>query len=104
MTKTPSKKLSRVTAAILTIAFLGFVFAAFFTMLIGSYPALRKSVQLTPEPERLSFTPLQMLICFLKRILFSPVFGYSFASAAMCAAASSGVISDTSIFTVFSFP
>ena len=52
MTNTPSKKLSRVTAAILTIAFLGFVFAAFFTMLIGSYPALRKSVQLTPELQK----------------------------------------------------
>ena len=34
MNKTPSKTLSRVTAAVLTVAFLGFVFAAFFTMVI----------------------------------------------------------------------
>ena len=35
MNNTPSKKVSRITAAVLTVAFLGFIFAAFFSMVIG---------------------------------------------------------------------
>lgn len=49
MNPSPSKRLSRITALILTVAFLGFVFAAFFTMLIGGWPRLRASVQMTPK-------------------------------------------------------
>ncbi len=47
--KAPNKTLTRVTAAILTVAFLGFVFAAFFVMLIGSRDALIHSLQMTSE-------------------------------------------------------
>ena len=46
---TPSKKLSRVTAAILTIAFLGFVFAAFGVMVVNHHQELVHSVLMTPE-------------------------------------------------------
>jgi len=46
---TPSRRLSRITAAILTVAFLGFVFTAFFVMVVKNRDALRHSVQLTPE-------------------------------------------------------
>ena len=48
-TQTPSKKLTRITAAILTAAFLGFVFTVFFVMLIQEHHALVHSVQMTPE-------------------------------------------------------
>lgn len=48
-TNTPSKKLTRVTALILAIAFLGFVFAAFFTMIVKSRHELYHSVLMTPE-------------------------------------------------------
>ena len=34
-TQVANKKLTRIIAAILTVAFLGFVFTAFFVMLIG---------------------------------------------------------------------
>ena len=47
--KTPSKKLTRVTAAILTVAFLGFVFTAFAAMLINSHDDLLESVRMTPK-------------------------------------------------------
>ena len=49
MNNTPSKKLSRITAAVLTVVFLGFVFTAFFTMVIRNRDALVRSVQMTPE-------------------------------------------------------
>ena len=49
---TPSRKLSRITAGILAVVFLGFVFTAFFAMLIGSYKPLRRSVQMTPELQK----------------------------------------------------
>lgn len=52
MNKTPSKTLSRIVAGVLTVAFLGFVFAAFFTMLIQNHQALRRSVQMTPEMKK----------------------------------------------------
>ena len=47
--KTPSKKLTRITAAILTVAFLGFIFTAFFTMLVKSHHELLESVRMTPQ-------------------------------------------------------
>ena len=47
--KAPSKTLTRITAAILTVAFLGFVFAAFFTMVIQNRRDLIHSVLMTPE-------------------------------------------------------
>ena len=46
---TASRGLSRATAAILTMAFLGFVFTAFGVMVTGDFDGLRKSVQLTDE-------------------------------------------------------
>ena len=49
MNNTPSKTLGRVTAGILTAAFLGFIFTAFFSMVIGSREELVHSVQMTPE-------------------------------------------------------
>jgi len=49
MNNTPSKKLSRVTAGILTVAFLGFIFAAFFSMLAEHHGELLHSVQMTPQ-------------------------------------------------------
>ena len=50
MTDRPQdKRLNRVIGAILTVAFLGFVFAAFFTMVITHHRELQKSVQMTPE-------------------------------------------------------
>lgn len=49
MNQHPSPKLARVTAAALTVLFLGFVFAAFFTMLVRDHDALLHSVQMTPE-------------------------------------------------------
>ncbi|MBR6219181.1 MAG: hypothetical protein IKQ80_01310 [Clostridia bacterium] len=52
MNKTPSKTLSRAVAAVLAAAFLGFVFTAFFTMLIQSGDALRSSVQMTPTMKK----------------------------------------------------
>lgn len=45
----PSKKLTRITAAILTVAFLGFIFAAFTVMLVKSHHELIHSVLMTPE-------------------------------------------------------
>ena len=45
---TPSKKLNRILAGLLTVAFLGFVFAAFFTMVIQHRGELIHSVQMTP--------------------------------------------------------
>ena len=47
--KTPSKKLTRVTAAILTVAFLGFIFTAFATMVATHHKELLGSVQMTKE-------------------------------------------------------
>ena len=44
-----SGKLNRVTAAILTVVFLGFVFTAFGAMVAGDFQGLRKSVQLSDE-------------------------------------------------------
>ena len=44
-----SKKLNRITAAVLTVAFLGLVFTAFFSMLIQDHAVLLHSVQMTPE-------------------------------------------------------
>ncbi len=44
-----SKKLTRITALILTVIFLGFVFAAFFTMLAQHHKELVHSVLMTPE-------------------------------------------------------
>lgn len=44
-----SRTLHRVTAAILTVAFLGFVFAAFIVMATGDFDGLRKSVQMTED-------------------------------------------------------
>ena len=44
-----SRTLNRVTAAVLTVAFLGFVLAAFVVMVTGDFDGLRKSVQLTDE-------------------------------------------------------
>ena len=52
MNKTPSKTLSRVTAAVLTVAFLGFIFTAFFTMVITHHQELRHSVQMTNEMKK----------------------------------------------------
>lgn len=52
MSNTPSKKITRITAAILTVAFLGFVFAAFFSMVINSRDELVHSVQMTPEMKK----------------------------------------------------
>ena len=49
MSNTPSKKVTRVTAAILTVAFLGFVFFAFFAMVIGNTHELVHSVQMTSD-------------------------------------------------------
>ena len=48
-TKSPSKKLNRATAAILTVAFLGLIFTAFFSMLIQDHAALLHSVQMTAD-------------------------------------------------------
>ena len=48
-TKAPSKTLSRVTAAILTVIFLGFIFTAFFTMVITHRQDLVHSVLMTKE-------------------------------------------------------
>ena len=47
--KTASKKVTRVTAGVLTVLFLGFIFAAFFTMLANSRHELLHSIQMTPE-------------------------------------------------------
>jgi len=52
MSNTPSKKITRITAAILTVAFLGFVFTAFFSMITGSQDELIHSVQMTPEMKK----------------------------------------------------
>ena len=51
MDKTPTKgkTLARITAAILTVAFLGFILTAFFTMVIGNHHELVHSVLMTPE-------------------------------------------------------
>ena len=43
------KKLTRITAAVLTVLFLGFIFTAFATMLIKSHRELIHSVLMTPE-------------------------------------------------------
>ena len=44
-----SKTLRRVTAAVLTVAFLGFILVAFVSMLAGSGQDILKSVQMTKE-------------------------------------------------------
>ena len=49
MNNTPSKKVSRITAAVLTVAFLGFIFVAFFSMVIDNREDLAHSVRMTPE-------------------------------------------------------
>ena len=49
MNNTPSKKVTRVTAAILTVAFLGFIFYAFFAMVLGNTHELVHSVQMTSD-------------------------------------------------------
>ena len=46
---TPSKKLNRITALILTIAFLGFIFTAFGVMLVNHHRDLLHGVLMTPE-------------------------------------------------------
>ena len=48
-TRSPSKKLTRITAAILTVVFLGFLFTAFFVMLAKNHEALHHSVLMTQE-------------------------------------------------------
>ncbi|MBQ6324529.1 MAG: hypothetical protein IJI26_00500 [Clostridia bacterium] len=52
MNNIPSKKVTRVTAAILTVAFLGFVFAAFFAMVVGNRDELVHSIQMTPAMKK----------------------------------------------------
>lgn len=52
MNNTPSKKLTRVTAAILTVAFLGFIFVAFFSMVTGNTHELVRSVQMTSDVKK----------------------------------------------------
>ena len=47
--QTPSRRLTRITALILTVVFLGFIFTAFFVMLVKNRSELIHSVQLTPE-------------------------------------------------------
>ena len=47
--KSLSKTLSRVAAVVLTVAFLGFIFTAFFVMLFKSHHELLHSVLMTPE-------------------------------------------------------
>lgn len=49
MNNTPSKKVSRITAAVLTVAFLGFIFVAFFSMVTGNTHELAHSVQMTSD-------------------------------------------------------
>ena len=49
MNNTPSKKVSRITAAVLTVAFLGFIFIAFFSMVTGNTHELARSVQMTSD-------------------------------------------------------
>ena len=49
MNNTPSRKVTRVTAGVLTVAFLGFIFFAFFSMVIGNREDLARSIQMTPE-------------------------------------------------------
>lgn len=49
MNNTPSKRVSRITAAVLTIAFLGFIFVAFFSMVVGNPHELARSVQMTSD-------------------------------------------------------
>ena len=52
MNNTPSKKVTRVTAAILTVAFLGFIFYAFFAMVLGNTHELAHSIQMTPDMKK----------------------------------------------------
>ncbi len=59
-----SRTLNRAVAAILTVAFLGFVFTAFVVMVTGHFQDLRKSIQLTDEKLALlpdSANPLERL-------------------------------------------
>lgn len=49
MNNTPSKRVSRITAAVLTVAFLGFIFVAFFSMVVGNPHELARSVQMTSD-------------------------------------------------------
>ena len=49
MNNTPSKTVCRITAAVLTVAFLGFVFVAFFSMVTGNTHELAHSVQMTSD-------------------------------------------------------
>ena len=51
-TQGTSTKLNRITAGILTVAFLGFIFVAFFVMLAQSHPALLQSVLMTTKLKR----------------------------------------------------
>ena len=70
MNPSPSKRLSRVTALILTVAFLGFVFAAFFTNFMD-----REEL---PKKYKLFLMMLPFLVAVL---LFSylPLYGWSYA-------------------------
>ena len=52
MNNTPSKKVTRVTAGILTVAFLGFIFVAFFAMVLGNTHELAHSIQMTPDMKK----------------------------------------------------
>ena len=52
MSNTPSKKVTRVTAAILAIAFLGFIFTAFFAMVVGNREELVHSIRMTPAMKK----------------------------------------------------
>ena len=52
MNNTLSKKLTRLTAAILTVAFLGFIFVAFFSMVAGNTHELVRSVQMTSDVKK----------------------------------------------------
>ena len=59
-----SRTLNRAVAAILTVAFLGFVLTAFVVMVTGHFQDLRKSIQLTDEKLALlpdSANPLERL-------------------------------------------
>jgi hypothetical protein len=52
MNNTLSKKVTRVTAAILAIAFLGFIFTAFFAMVVGNREELVHSIRMTPAVKK----------------------------------------------------
>ena len=52
MNNIPSKKISRITAAVLTVAFLGFIFVAFFAMVTGNTRDLAHSIQMTADMKK----------------------------------------------------